>query len=111
VTVLVWLRCPCVRLRLACCVRTRDDAMKAGGDVTNRLQALQMELDIKASAIVNLTSELTTMQALAADLESQLRNAGNAATVRQLERQLRQTVLVHRQLIRKVWCRSRPFDD
>ena len=62
---------------------------------------MQMQLDIRDSAVVNLTAELTTMQALAADLEAQLRNAGNASTIRQLERQLRQTVLVHRQLIRK----------
>ena len=85
---------------------TREDALKSGGEVTSRLQALQMELDIKSSAIVNLSAELATMQSLAADLEEQLRNAGNASTVRQLERQLRQTVLVHRQLIRKVCQRA-----
>lgn len=80
----------------------RDDAGRAGGDVSARVAALQRELDIKASAIINVNAELATARAVAADLEEQLRNAGDASTVRQLERQLRQTVLVHRQMLRKI---------
>jgi hypothetical protein len=35
--------------------------------------ALQRELDIKASAIINLNAEIATARAVAADLEEQLR--------------------------------------
>ncbi len=51
----------------------RDDAGRGGGDVSARVLALQRELDIKASAIINLNAEIATARAVAADLEEQLR--------------------------------------
>ncbi len=64
--------------------------------------SLQSTVDMKESIIANYNCEVSTLRAVAADLEEQLRHAGNAGVVRQLQRQLHQTVLVHRQLLRKV---------
>ena len=47
-------------------------------------------------------AQLATRTALVEDLENQLRTAGDASTARELNHQLRQMVLVHRQLLRKV---------
>ena len=67
------------------------------------------ELDVKTHQLADMSNDLIKAQAVAADLESQLRVAGDASTVRALEKRLRQTVLIHRQLIRKV-RRRQPAD-
>ncbi len=55
----------------------------------------------RAHAPRQAEAQLATRTALVEDLENQLRSAGDASTARELNHQLRQMVLVHRQLLRK----------
>ena len=60
------------------------------------------ELTIKTKALKDVEGEVEKRNAVIHDLENQLRTTGDASTVRELNHQLRQMVLVHRQLLRKV---------
>jgi hypothetical protein len=81
---------------------TSDDG-KASSSSKKKIKALEQELDIKVTALKESEAQLEKRNALVEDLENQLRSTGDASTVKELNHQLRQMVLVHRQLLRKVW--------
>jgi hypothetical protein len=84
--------------------RLKEDAGdgKGSSSTKKKMKMLENELDIKAAALREAEAQLATRTALVEDLENQLRSAGDASTARELNHQLRQMVLVHRQLLRKV---------
>ncbi len=61
------------------------------------------------AALREAEAQLEARNNLVEDLENQLRTTGDASTVRELNHQLRQMVLVHRQLLRKVRLFEMPF--
>ncbi len=75
---------------------------KTSSTTKKKLKMLENELEIKTTALREAEAQLATRTALVEDLENQLRTAGDASTARELNHQLRQMVLVHRQLLRKV---------
>ena len=79
-----------------------SDDGKGSSSSKKKLKALEEELTIKATALKEAEQQLEKRNALVEDLENQLRSTGDASTVRELNHQLRQMVLVHRQLLRKV---------
>lgn len=85
---------------------TADDG-KASSSSKKKIKALEQELEIKVAAIKEANTQLDARNALVEDLENQLRSFGDASTVRELNHQLRQMVLVHRQLLRKVRITAR----
>ena len=83
------------------CRLTSDDG-KASSSSKKKIKALEQELEIKVAALREAEAQLEARNNLVEDLENQLRTTGDASTVRELNHQLRQMVLVHRQLLRKV---------
>ena len=79
---------------------------KASSSTKKKMKMLESELEIKTAALRDAEAQLATRTALVEDLENQLRSAGDASTARELNHQLRQMVLVHRQLLRKVRTRA-----
>ena len=84
---------------------------KASSSTKKKMKMLESELEIKTAALRDAEAQLATRTALVEDLENQLRSAGDASTARELNHQLRQMVLVHRQLLRKVRTRAAKNDD
>jgi len=85
------------RLKLALIT---DDG-KSSSSSKKKIKVLEQELEIKVAALREADGNLEKKNALVEDLENQLRSTGDATTVRELNHQLRQMVLVHRQLLRK----------
>lgn len=71
-------------------------------DVTVRKMALLQEsVAIREAELARCHEQLHTKDAVLADLEDQLGRKTDASAIRELNHQLRQMVLVHRQLLRK----------
>jgi hypothetical protein len=69
-------------------------------DLRKQLRDREQELDVSATALREAEVQITTQTALVEDLKKRM--AEDGSTVRVLNRQLREMVLVHRQLLRKV---------
>jgi hypothetical protein len=69
-----------------------------------KMAMLLEEIAIKENELRETRDIIYRKDLVLADLEEQLKRRGDASVVRELNHQLRQMVLVHRQLLRKVRC-------
>lgn len=87
-----------------CSMKSTDP--KLDSQTARKIAMLQEEIAIKENELREIRDVIYRKDLVLADLEEQLKRRGDASVVRELNHQLRQMVLVHRQLLRKV---RRPF--
>jgi hypothetical protein len=78
---------------------------RAPSEHAHKISLLQEEVTIKEKQLRDCKDDLYKKEVVLGDLEEQLKRAAGATVVRELNHQLRQMVLVHRQLLRKVCFR------